>query len=56
MMSEEDYETFVWIRDNIDEYRDVNHSYDKAAVDPFYACPFSSVTGLNIVSSKMHPL
>jgi len=56
MVDEEDYETFTWVRDNIDGYRDENHLYDKAAVDPFYASPFSAVTGLYIVSSSMHPI
>lgn len=56
MINEEEYETFTWIRDNIDEYRDETHLYDKAAVNPFYASPFSAVTGLYIASSSMHPI
>ena len=56
MIDEKDYETFTWIRDNIDDYRDVNHSFDKGAIDPFKASPFSSITGLYIVTSTMHPL
>lgn len=56
MIDEEDYETFSWIKDNIETYRDENHPYDKAAVDPFMASPFSAITGLNIVSSTMHPI
>jgi len=56
MIDEQDYETFTWIRDNIDNYRDKNHPYDRAAVDPFKASPFSTVTGLYIVSSSMHPI
>lgn len=56
MIDEEDYETFTWIRDNIDDYRDENHSYDKAAVHPFMASPFSAVTRLYMVSSSMHPI
>jgi len=56
MVSEEDYESFVWIGENIDSFRDVNHSYDRGAVHPFKASPFSAVTGLYIVSSSMHPL
>lgn len=56
MIDEEDYETFTWIRDNIDDYRDGNHSYDKAAVHPFMASPFSAVTRLYMVSSSMHPI
>jgi len=54
--SEEDYESFVWIGENIDSFRDINHSYDRGAVHPFKASPFSAITGLYIVSSSMHPL
>jgi hypothetical protein len=56
MISEEEYETFTWIHDNIDEYRDANHTYNKAAVDPYIASPFSAVTGLYIISSNMNPI
>ena len=56
MINEQDYETCVWIRDNIDDYRDANHSYDKAAVHPFKASPFSAITGLHIVSLSMYPI
>jgi hypothetical protein len=56
MINEKEYETFTWIHDNIDSYRDENHTYDKAAVDPFAASPFSAVTELYIVSLSMSPL
>jgi hypothetical protein len=56
MITEQDYETFSWIHEHIDEYRDANHSYNKAAVDPFKASPFSAVTGLFILSSSMNPV
>jgi len=56
MIDEQDYETFTWIRDNIDNYRDKDYLYDKAAVDPFMASPFSAITGLYITSSSMHPI
>jgi len=56
LITEDDYKAFDWIDKNIDNYRDVNHTYDRAAVDPFKASPFSAVTGLYIVSSSMHPL
>ncbi|MCK4348691.1 MAG: hypothetical protein KAW47_08750 [Thermoplasmatales archaeon] len=56
MIDEEDYETFTWIEENIDSFRDENHSYDRGAVNPFYASPFSAVTGLYTVSSIMCPL
>ena len=55
MINEDEYQDFIWIRDNIDKYRDENHSYDRAAIDPFKASPFSAITGLYIVSSNMHP-
>ena len=53
---EKDYETFIWIRDNIDGYRDEYHTYDRAAVDPFKASPFSAITRLYIATSSMHPM
>jgi hypothetical protein len=56
MITEQDYETFSWIHEHIDEYRDATHSYNKAAVDPFKASPFSAVTGLYILSSRMNPV
>lgn len=56
MISEQDYETFIWIRDNIDTYRDENNTYMVAAVHPYKASPFSAVTGLYILCSSMTPL
>lgn len=56
MIAEEEFETFSWIYDNIDSYRDENHSYDKCAIDPFKASPFAAVSGLYIVSSTMSPI
>jgi hypothetical protein len=56
MITEQDYQTFTWISENIDTYRDANHSYSRAAVDPFKASPFSAVTGLFIISSSMNPV
>jgi hypothetical protein len=56
MIDEEDYRTSIWIQDNIDNYRDDDVSYDRAAVDPFKASPFSAITRLSIVSSSMHPI
>jgi len=38
MIDEEDYEAFVWIRDNVD----VNHQ--KAILDPWKATPFTALT------------
>ncbi|MCK5346203.1 MAG: hypothetical protein KAR20_22490, partial [Candidatus Heimdallarchaeota archaeon] len=56
MINEEEFETFSWIYDNIDSYRDENHSYDKCAIDPFKASPFAAVSGLYVVSSTMSPI
>ena len=56
MITEEEYETYTWIHDNIDEYRDTNHTYQRAAVNPYKASPFSAVTGLYIISSSMNPI
>ena len=56
MINETDYETFTWIEENIDNFRDENHPYDQGAVNPFYASPFSAVTRLYMVSSIMHPI
>lgn len=56
MIDEKEYETFIWIRDNIEGYRDEYHLYDRAAVDPFKAPPFSAITRLYIVTTSMHPL
>ena len=39
MIDEEDYKTFVWIRDNLDE------EYSKAILDPWKATAFSAITG-----------
>jgi len=55
MITEQDYETFSWIHEHIGEYPDANHSYSRAAVDPFKASPFTAVTGLYIISSSMNP-
>jgi hypothetical protein len=56
IIDEEEFQTFIWIRDNIEKFRDANHSYNRCAVSPFKASVFSAVTGLYIVSSTMHPL
>lgn len=42
MIDEEDYQAFVWIRDNI------NEDYDKAILDPWKATAFAAITGKNI--------
>jgi hypothetical protein len=56
MIGEKDYESFVWIREHIEWYRDENHSYSTGAVDPYKASPFSAITGLYIVTSSWHPV
>jgi hypothetical protein len=56
MINEDDYATFTWMNDHLDEYRNETHLYNRAAVNPFYASPFSAMTGLYIVSSSMHPI
>lgn len=56
MISEDDYEAFTWIRENIDRFRNENNSYLTAAVQPYKASPFSAITGLHIRISSMHPV
>ena len=56
MIDENDYETFIWIRNHIEDYRSENHSFDIGAVHPFKASPFSAITGIHIISSSMHPI
>jgi len=47
MIDSEDYQAFVWIRDNVDE------RYDKAVLDPWKATAFTAITGKNIYT-KIH--
>lgn len=42
MIDEEDYQVFVWIRDN------VNENYEKAILDPWKATAFTAITQKNI--------
>jgi len=56
MINETDYETYEWINENIESYNNQNQTYDRAAVDPYKASPFSAITRLYIVSSTMHPI
>ena len=42
MIDEQDYEAFVWIRDN------VNEDYGKAILDPWKATAFTAITQKNI--------
>ena len=56
MITEQQYETFMWSNTHITDYRDANHTYDRAAVDPFIASPFTAVTGVHTISTSMSPL
>jgi hypothetical protein len=56
MITEDDYNAFSWIEENIASYRNSTNTYKKAAVDPFKASVFSAITRLYIVSSTMHPI
>lgn len=44
MIEEEDYEAFVWIKDNVSE------GYGKAVLDPWKATAFSAIAGKDIYS------
>ena len=56
MIKERDFENFEWIRENIDKYKDENHSFDKAAIYPHKASIFSAVTGIYTMASSGWPL
>jgi len=42
MIDEEDYQAFVWIKENVDK------DYDKAILEPWKATVFTAITGRNI--------
>lgn len=42
MIDEEDYQAFVWIKENI------NSSYEKAILDPWKGTAFTAITGKNV--------
>lgn len=42
MINNEDYQAFVWIRDNVDS------SYQKAILDPWKGTAFTAITGKNV--------
>ena len=44
MIDRDDYEAFVWIRDNLDD------SYERAILDPWLGTPFTAITGKPIYS------
>jgi hypothetical protein len=47
IIDDEDYETFVWIKKNVDD------SYSKALLDPWKATPFAAITG-RYVYTRIH--
>jgi hypothetical protein len=47
MINKQDYETFVWVRDNVDD------SYDRAILDPWKATAFVAITG-KYVFTRIH--
>lgn len=47
MINEEDYQAFVWIKENVGE------DYDKAILDPWKATPFTAITG-KMVYTRIH--
>jgi len=55
VISEDNFDAFEWIRNNIDNYRDDYHSFDKAAITPLKAVAFSSVTGVHTICSNFLP-
>lgn len=55
VISEDNFDAFEWIRNNIGSYRDDYHSFDKAAITPLKAVAFSSVTGVHTICSNFLP-
>jgi len=47
MINEEEYQEFVWIKENVGE------EYDKAILDPWKATPFAAITG-RTVYTRIH--
>lgn len=47
MIETEDYEAFIWIRDNVDD------RYQKAILDPWKGTPFTAITG-KYVYTRIH--
>jgi hypothetical protein len=44
MINEEDYQAFVWIKENVDD------CYEKAILDPWKATAFTAITGKNVLT------
>ncbi len=55
-ITDDQYQTFQWIKENIQEYDTNNFSINIAAIDPDVAASFSAITGINTISSSMHPI
>jgi len=47
MIDEQDYQAFVWIRENVDD------RYDRAILDPWKATPFTAITE-RYVYTRLH--
>jgi hypothetical protein len=56
MITEQEYSTFLWIKNNIHEYENEYIQFTIGAVDPNIASAFSAITGLYTISSNMHPI
>jgi hypothetical protein len=55
LINDKEFEMFEWINNNIDEYKNEYHSFDKAVVATSKAPVFSSVTGIYTLSSSGYP-
>lgn len=55
VISEKQFAAFRWIDQNLDEYRDQYHAYNRAAVPPLKAVSFSAVSGVYTLSSSFWP-
>ncbi len=55
VISEDNFDEFDWIRNNIYDYRDEYHSFDKASITPLRAVSFSAVTGVHTICSNFLP-
>lgn len=56
LINETEYETFNWIKNNMDNYENNMNIIERGVIDPYKASPFSAITRLYIVSSTMHPI
>lgn len=56
LVTEDEFENYQWLAEHIDEYRNENHSFDKAAIFPRKAGVFSAVTGIHTIASSLWPI